>query len=113
MPHSTKAKDPVCGMMVDTAAPRGGQFHYKGADYFFCNPRCNERFRATPETFLDPGLPSRRYDARAANPTRRHQARARCNAFQSCSAGHSSTLRHQRRSRHYSRRHCTFRTRES
>ncbi len=41
-------------MMVDTAAPRGGQFHYKGVDYYFCNPRCQERFRATPETFLDP-----------------------------------------------------------
>ena len=54
MPHSTKAKDPVCGMMVDTAAPRGGQFHYKGVDYYFCNPRCQERFRATPETYLDP-----------------------------------------------------------
>lgn len=49
-----KAKDPVCGMTVDTTAPRGGQYQYKGVDYFFCSPRCNERFRATPDTYLDP-----------------------------------------------------------
>jgi Cu+-exporting ATPase len=50
-----KAKDPVCGMMVDPAAPRGGSYQYKGAAYFFCNPKCNERFRAEPEKYLAPG----------------------------------------------------------
>ena len=54
MTEAVKAKDPVCGMMVDKAAPRGGQYHYKDVDYFFCSPRCNDRFRATPETYLDP-----------------------------------------------------------
>ena len=52
--EAVKAKDPVCGMMVDKAAPRGGQYHYKDVDCFFCSPRCNDRFRATPETYLDP-----------------------------------------------------------
>ncbi len=54
MAQLEKSKDPVCGMMVDPAAPRGGHFHYKGVDYYFCNPRCNDRFRATPEVYLDP-----------------------------------------------------------
>lgn len=51
---SVKAKDPVCGMMVDTSAPRGGSYEYKSTKYFFCNPKCNERFQADPEKYLDP-----------------------------------------------------------
>ncbi len=48
----TKAKDPVCGMTVDTAAARGGSYIHKGVEYFFCNPKCNERFRSEPEKYL-------------------------------------------------------------
>jgi len=47
-----KAKDPVCGMTVDPASARGGSREYMGATYYFCNPRCNERFTAEPEKFL-------------------------------------------------------------
>ena len=50
----TKATDPVCGMTVDPAAPRGGSFVCQGVEYFFCNPKCNERFRAEPGKFLSP-----------------------------------------------------------
>src|SRR3954468_7446915 len=57
-----KVKDPVCGMMVDPASARGGSFEFKGTTYSFCNPRCNERFSAEPEKFLDPaykpGMPA-------------------------------------------------------
>jgi P-type Cu+ transporter len=54
MPEITqKVKDPVCGMTVDPATARGGSFEHKGKTYFFCNPRCNERFRLEPEKFLD------------------------------------------------------------
>ena len=49
-------KDPVCGMMVDPTSARGGSFEYKGTTYYFCNPRCNERFQAEPEKFLDPSF---------------------------------------------------------
>ncbi|HEV2494023.1 MAG TPA: heavy metal translocating P-type ATPase [Terriglobia bacterium] len=44
-------RDPVCGMIVDprTAA---GQFDYQGITYYFCNPSCLERFRATPAKYL-------------------------------------------------------------
>jgi Cu+-exporting ATPase len=50
-----KAKDPVCGMMVDPATARGGSYEYKGLKYFFCNPKCNERFRSEPDKYLSPG----------------------------------------------------------
>jgi Cu+-exporting ATPase len=41
-------------MTVNPAAARGGSYTYKAVEYFFCNPRCNERFRAEPEKFLSP-----------------------------------------------------------
>src|SRR5512138_616945 len=48
--HQT-VKDPVCHMDVDpnTAA---GKYEYKGTTYYFCNPRCLERFRADPDKYL-------------------------------------------------------------
>ncbi len=51
---SERVKDLVCGMMVDPATARGGSYEYKGTTYHFCNPRCNDRFKAEPEKFLDP-----------------------------------------------------------
>ena len=49
-------------MMVDSAAPRGGTYRHNGVDYSFCNPKCNERFRADPAKYLapdyKPGLPT-------------------------------------------------------
>ena len=50
----TKAKDPVCGMTVDPAAARGGSCVYQDTEYFFCNPKCNERFRSEPGKYLSP-----------------------------------------------------------
>ncbi|MDR3764738.1 MAG: heavy metal translocating P-type ATPase [Acidobacteriota bacterium] len=52
--EAPKAKDPVCGMSVDPASPRGGSYAYKGTTYYFCNPKCNERFQADPEKHLAP-----------------------------------------------------------
>src|SRR5437764_305248 len=45
--------DPVCHMhvMPETAA---AQYQYKGKTYYFCNPRCRDRFKANPEQFLAP-----------------------------------------------------------
>ncbi|HUO60121.1 MAG TPA: heavy metal translocating P-type ATPase [Candidatus Acidoferrales bacterium] len=58
-----KVKDPVCGMSVDRANARGGSFSHNGTTYYFCNPKCNERFQADPAKYLDPhyipgGMPS-------------------------------------------------------
>ena len=49
-----KAIDPVCGMTVDAAAPKGGSYEYRGRTYHFCNPRCREKFRNAPEQYLAP-----------------------------------------------------------
>src|SRR6266496_2360103 len=61
-PAFTTVKDPVCGMSVNPASARGGNFKYKGTVYYFCNPKCNERFKAEPEKYLDPkykpGMPA-------------------------------------------------------
>ena len=45
-------KDPVCGMTVDPAKARGGSHQHAGRTYYFCNPRCRERFAAEPAKFL-------------------------------------------------------------
>jgi len=43
--------DPVCGMRVDPATSKRF-LEYKGTTYYFCGPRCLERFTADPESFL-------------------------------------------------------------
>ena len=47
--------DPVCGMKVDPAAARGGSHEHDGKTYWFCNPRCRERFAADPAHWLKHG----------------------------------------------------------
>ena len=47
------ATDPVCGMKVDPARA-AARFDYQGQTYYFCNPRCADKFRAEPETYLHP-----------------------------------------------------------
>ena len=51
----TPAIDPVCGMKVDPAAPRGGSFDYEGTTYYFCSPGCRTKFAADPATWLKSG----------------------------------------------------------
>jgi len=43
-------------MTVDPTSPRGGSYIYKGVEYYFCNPKCNERFRSDPEKYLSPAF---------------------------------------------------------
>ena len=50
-----QALDPVCGMTVDPQKARGVVEH-KGKSYYFCSPRCVERFQAEPEKYLAPKL---------------------------------------------------------
>ncbi|HET9622475.1 MAG TPA: heavy metal translocating P-type ATPase [Kofleriaceae bacterium] len=47
-PVVAKVKDPVCGMMVTPGKAKGGTATLDGAEYWFCNPRCRERFLADP-----------------------------------------------------------------
>jgi len=48
-----RVTDPVCGMKVDphTAKHRAD---YHGHTYYFCNPKCREKFIADPEKYLTP-----------------------------------------------------------
>jgi Cu+-exporting ATPase len=52
-----KEIDPVCGMSVDpvTAA---GKYAHEGKTYYFCNPRCLQKFKANPEHYLKLREPS-------------------------------------------------------
>src|SRR5262249_24601997 len=46
------ARDPVCGM---TPKPDGPHRHsHGGVTYRFCSARCLEKFRAAPESYLEP-----------------------------------------------------------
>jgi Cu+-exporting ATPase len=47
-------KDPVCGMTVTPASKH--QHVHAGQTYYFCNPRCREKFIANPAQYL-PGAP--------------------------------------------------------
>ena len=47
------AIDPVCGMSVDEAAPKGGTHAHQGQTYYFCSAYCREHFAATPQAYLD------------------------------------------------------------
>jgi len=48
-----KVKDPVCGMMVSPATAKH-RLEHGGETYFFCNPRCLEKFRADPDRYVRP-----------------------------------------------------------
>src|SRR5580765_1868846 len=52
-PEKITVKDPVCNMDVAPATARGSA-EYKGQTYYFCSPRCVERFKADPEKYLAP-----------------------------------------------------------
>jgi Cu+-exporting ATPase len=55
-PKPNTVLDPVCGMYVDPAKARASA-EYNGVTYFFCSPRCRERFQAEPEKYLAPRPP--------------------------------------------------------
>lgn len=45
------ARDPVCGMSVDPLSA-AAQYEHAGTTYYFCHPRCAERFRVDPDGYL-------------------------------------------------------------
>lgn len=52
-PAAGKVQDVVCGMWVDPAKARG-KSEYKGKTFYFCSPRCEEKFNADPERLSQP-----------------------------------------------------------
>jgi Cu+-exporting ATPase len=53
-PQPERVKDPVCGMMVVPGTARGGSATHEGREYWFCNPRCREKFIADPKAYVGP-----------------------------------------------------------
>lgn len=49
------ARDPKCGMEVDSAkAAAGGRaLQYEGRTYYFCSNQCKDEFRKSPKRYLD------------------------------------------------------------
>ena len=45
-------KDPVCGMMIDPTTAKGGSIQFKAETYYFCNPKCKDKFQAEPQNYL-------------------------------------------------------------
>jgi Cu+-exporting ATPase len=52
----TAVVDPVCGMTI-TPKESVGHVDYRGQRYYFCAESCLERFRATPDAFLEGAKP--------------------------------------------------------
>ena len=48
---ATRVTDPVCGMTI-SRADAVGTHSYAGETYYFCSPKCLERFKADPEQFV-------------------------------------------------------------
>ncbi len=44
--------DPVCGMTVASDSPR--RVEHDGVTYLFCSDHCKEKFKAAPESYLNP-----------------------------------------------------------
>jgi Cu+-exporting ATPase len=55
MSEPVHAIDPVCGMKVDPANPRGGSFEHQGKTYYFCSPGCRTKFAEDPDGWLARG----------------------------------------------------------
>jgi membrane fusion protein, copper/silver efflux system len=49
---TTQAKDPVCGMDVDTSAPDAIKTKYGGKTHYFCSPKCKKDFEANPAKYI-------------------------------------------------------------
>lgn len=53
-PTPERVTDPVCGMKVSPGTARGGSYEYGGRTFYFCNPRCREKFSADPARYATP-----------------------------------------------------------
>jgi Cu+-exporting ATPase len=52
----TNVRDPVCGMSVDPATSRH-RFDYRDETFHFCSARCQTKFAADPQGYLDSSKP--------------------------------------------------------
>ncbi len=77
-------RDPVCGMQVEPASAKHRHEH-DGHDYYFCNPKCREKFIAAPDDFIEAKDPvcGMSVDRAAA----KHMAKHAGERFYFCSSG--------------------------
>ena len=47
----SQVRDPVCGMMVETATAAGGRTVHESEEVYFCSDACRRAFEAEPERF--------------------------------------------------------------
>ncbi len=59
---TTKVKDPVCGMAIDTESA-AGMVEYEGETFYFCSPVCKEKFEADPAQFVSSANGSAKIDS--------------------------------------------------
>lgn len=57
-PRAGLVRDPVCGMQIERKTARGGSLVHMGETIYFCNPRCREKFAASPGRYLEPPSPA-------------------------------------------------------
>ena len=67
-----RVTDPVCGMQI-LPSKAAGSFEHNGTTYYFCNPRCLERFKIHPEHYLRPDI-ERSMPAAPVQLLRKHPA---------------------------------------
>jgi RND family efflux transporter MFP subunit len=53
------ARDPVCGMDVDSKAPDALKAQYGGRTYYFCSEKCRNGFQADPRKHVNVNMPGR------------------------------------------------------
>ncbi|CAN5917788.1 heavy metal translocating P-type ATPase [soil metagenome] len=51
---TTTVEDHVCGMNVTPGKAKGGTATHQGHEYWFCNPKCREKFVADPGKYTAP-----------------------------------------------------------
>ena len=61
--------DPVCGMTVERERAAGTVLH-SGTEYYFCSPACVERFKATPDVYVNAAAAPLVYSANASSGSR-------------------------------------------
>ncbi len=77
-------RDPVCGMQVEPATARHRHAH-DGHDYYFCNPKCKEKFIAAPDDFINSEDPVCGMSVERAGA--KHMAKHAGQRFYFCSSG--------------------------
>jgi Cu+-exporting ATPase len=89
---SAPVKDPVCGMTVTPGKARGGSASHDGHEYWFCNPKCRDKFIADPAKYLAPASASTSHERSAT--TRHEHASASHEDASTTHHASSSTTRH-------------------